>query len=78
MCDLFVSRGGPLVGWGGVALRGPGGCVFWAMMGALGGVGYPCGRFGPPGIFVLTVPGRCFCCGSLLLLVLAVCIYTLV
>ena len=32
----------------------------------------------PRGIFILTVPRRYFCCGSLLLLVLAVCIYTLV
>ena len=32
----------------------------------------------PPRIFILTVPGRYFCCGSLLLLVLAVRIYTLV
>ena len=34
--------------------------------------------FGPPSVFVLAIPGRCFCCGSLLLLVLAVRIYTLV
>ena len=32
----------------------------------------------PPSIFILTVPRRYFCCGSLLLLVLDVCIYTLV
>ena len=32
----------------------------------------------PLSIFILTVPRRCFCCGSLLLLVLAVRIYTLV
>ena len=31
-----------------------------------------------PGILILTVPRRYFCCGSLLLLVLAVSIYTLV
>ena len=31
-----------------------------------------------PSIFILTVPRRYFCCGSLLLLVLAVRIYTLV
>ena len=31
-----------------------------------------------PSIFILTVPRRYFCCGSLLLLVLDVCIYTLV
>ena len=35
-------------------------------------------RFKPPSIFLLTVPRRYFCCGSLLLLVLAVRIYTLV
>ena len=35
-------------------------------------------RFKPPSIFILTVPKRYFCCGSLLLLVLAVRIYTLV
>ena len=35
-------------------------------------------RFKPPSIFILTVPRRYFCCGSLLLLVLDVCIYTLV
>ena len=58
--------------------RGPNNCVFWAMVGAGGGVGYPWGRFEPPTIFILTVLGRCFCCGSLLLLVLDVCIYTLV
>ena len=34
--------------------------------------------FKPPSIFILTVPRRYFCCGSLLLLVLDVCIYTLV
>ena len=32
----------------------------------------------PPVFFLLTVPMRYFCCGSLLLLVLAVRIYTLV
>ena len=32
----------------------------------------------PPSIFILTVPRRYFCCGSLLLLVLAVRIYTFV
>ena len=32
----------------------------------------------PPSIFILTVPRRYFCCGSFLLLVLAVRIYTLV
>ena len=32
----------------------------------------------PPSIFILTVPRRYFCCGSLLLLVLAVSVYTLV
>ena len=32
----------------------------------------------PPRIFILTVPRRYFCCGSLVLLVLDVCIYTLV
>ena len=45
---------------------------------AEGGVGVPWGRFRPPNIFILTVPRRYFCCGSLLLLVLAVRIYTLV
>ena len=35
-------------------------------------------RFKSPSIFILTVPRRYFCCGSLLLLVLAVRIYTLV
>ena len=35
-------------------------------------------RFKPPSILILTVPRRYFCCGSLLLLVLAVRIYTLV
>ena len=34
--------------------------------------------FKPPSIFILTVSRRYFCCGFLLLLVLAVCIYTLV
>ena len=34
--------------------------------------------FKPPSILILTVPRRYFCCGSLLLLVLAVRIYTLV
>ena len=34
--------------------------------------------FKPPSIFILTVPRRYFCSGSLLLLVLAVHIYTLV
>ena len=32
----------------------------------------------PPSIFILTVPRRYFCCGSLLLLVLTVRTYTLV
>ena len=36
------------------------------------------GQFKPPTIFILTVPKWYFCCGSLLLLVLAVRIYTLV
>ena len=35
-------------------------------------------QFKPPSIFILTVPRRYFCCGSLLLLVLDVRIYTLV
>ena len=48
--------------------RGPSGCVFWAMVEAGGGVGRPWGRFGPLGVFVLTVPRRYFCCGSLLFL----------
>ena len=43
---------------------------------------YTCIRFKPPPphlqYFILTVPRRYFCCGSLLLLVLAVRIYTLV
>ena len=65
--------------WVGEPPRGPGGCVFWAMVEADGGVGYPWGRFGPPpGVFVLAVPGRSFCCGSLLLLVLDVCVCALV
>ena len=34
--------------------------------------------FEAPSFFILTVPRRYFCCGSLLLLVLAVRIYTLV
>ena len=34
--------------------------------------------FKPPSILILTVPRRYFCCDSLLLLVLAVRIYTLV
>ena len=34
-------------------------------------------KFKPPSIFILTIPRRYFCCGSLLLLVLAVRIYTL-
>ena len=40
--------------------------------------GYRYHKLKPPSIFILTVPRRCFCCGSLLLLVLDVCIYTLV
>ena len=45
-----------------------------------GEVGIPLNRFKPPppSIFILTVPRRYFCCVSLLLLVLAVRIYTLV
>ena len=54
---------------------GPNICMFWAMTEAEGEVGY---RFKPPSILILTVPRRYFCCGSLLLLVLAVRIYTLV
>ena len=38
----------------------------------------PLTRFKSPGILILTVPRRHFCCGSLLLLVLVVRIYTLV
>ena len=34
--------------WIGEPSRGPGGCVFWAMVEAGGGVGVPWGRFGPP------------------------------
>ena len=45
---------------------------------AMGEVGIPQNRFKPPSILILTVPRRYFCCGSLLLLVLAVRIYTLV
>ena len=52
--------------------------MFWAVAGARGRVGVPWGRFGPPGVLVLAVPGRCFCCGSLLLLVLAVRVCALV
>ena len=37
-------------------------------MGAGVGVGRLWGRFGPPSIFILTVPRRYFCCGSLLFL----------
>ena len=43
-----------------------------------GEVGVPLNRFKPPSVLILTVPTRYFCCGSLLLLVLAVRIYTLV
>ena len=50
--------------------RGPNNCMFWAMIKAEGEVGYPWNRFKPPSIFILTVPRRYFCCGSLLLLVL--------
>ena len=49
-----------------------------AMTEAEGEVGYPKNRFKPPSILILTVPRWCFCYGSLLLLVLAVRIYTLV
>ena len=52
--------------------------MFWAMMEAGGGVGVPWGRFKPPSIFILTVPGRYFCCGSLLLRVLVVRVCALV
>ena len=48
--------------------RGPNDCMFWAMIKAEGEVGYPLNRFKPPSIFILTVPRRYFCCGSLLLL----------
>ena len=48
------------------------------MIEAEGEVGYPENRFKTPSILILTVPRRYFCCGSLLLLVLAVRIYTLV
>ena len=58
--------------------RGPNNCMFWAMTEAEGEVGYPYNRFKPPSILILTVPRRCFCCGSLLLLVLAVRVYTLI
>ena len=58
--------------------RGPNNCMFWAMIEAEGEVGYPYNRFKPPSIFILTVQRRYFCCGSLLLLGLDVCIYTLV
>ena len=66
-CKLHVDR-----------KRGPNNCMFWAMTEAEGEVGIPWSRFKPPSILILTVPMRYFCCGSLLLLVLAVCIYTLV
>ena len=45
---------------------------------AEGEVGIPLKRFKPPSIFILTISRRYFCCGSLLLLVLTVRIYTLV
>ena len=46
---------------------------------AKGEVGIPLNRFKPPpSILILTVPKRYFCCGSLLLLVLADRIYILV
>ena len=49
----------------------------WLVL-AEGEVGYQQNRFKPPSILILTVPRRYFCYGSLLLLVLAVRIYTLV
>ena len=52
--------------------------MFWAITEAEGEAGHPLNRFKPPSILILTVPRRYFCCGSLLLLVLAVRIYTLV
>ena len=52
--------------------------IFVNMTEAKGEVGIPLKRFKPPSILILTIPRRYFCCGSLLLFVLAVCIYTLV
>ena len=48
-------------GLGGLSCR-PGVCVTWS---GLGVVSATWGRFGPfGGIVLLTVPGRCFFCGS--------------
>ena len=58
--------------------RGPNNFMFWAMIETEGEVGYPKNGFKSPSIFILTVPRRYFCCGSFLLFVLAVRIYTLV
>ena len=53
--------------------------MFWAITEAEGKVGIPKLGLSPtPSIAILTVPMRYFCCGSLLLLVLAVRIFTLV
>ena len=42
--------------------------MFWAMVEAEGEVGRLWNRFRPPSVFILAVPGRYFCCGSLLFL----------
>ena len=77
VCSLFVSRGGPLVCWRAFARterlcvlsRGGGWGRGWDPVEPV---------WAPPSIFILTFPGRCFCCGSLLLLVLAVRVCALV
>ena len=58
--------------------RGPNNYMFWAVAETGAEVGIPWSRFRPPSFLVLTVPRRYICCGSLLFLVLAVHIYTLV
>ena len=52
--------------------------MFWAIIEAEREAGLPSNRFKSPSILILTVPRRNFCCCSLLLLVLAVRIFTFV
>ena len=58
--------------------RGPNNCMFWPWQKPRARLGSRKTGLSPPSILILTVPMRYFCCGSLLLLVLAVRIYTLI
>ena len=67
VCGLFVSRGGPFGGLEDLHADRAAVCFgpWWRLRARLGACK---AGLGPPVFFILTVPRRYFCCGSLLFL----------